>query len=87
MVREPSFEWDDAKDRANRLKHGVSFAQAQAAFLDPRRVIAEDFGHPAHLPRAGDPGEIGPVITFLVSRVNSYMTGANVNVDGGSDFA
>lgn len=53
---------------------------------DAMRVIAEDFGHPAHLPRAGDPSEIGPVIAFLVSRVNSYMTGANVNVDGGSDF-
>jgi len=54
---------------------------------DAMRVIAEDFGHPAHLPRAGDPNEIGPVIAFLASRVNSYMTGANVNVDGGSDFA
>jgi NAD(P)-dependent dehydrogenase (short-subunit alcohol dehydrogenase family) len=53
---------------------------------DAMRVIAEDFGHPAHLPRAGDPNEIGPVIVFLSSRVNSYMTGANVNVDGGSDF-
>lgn len=53
---------------------------------DAMRVIAEDFGHPAHLPRAGDPMEIGPVIAFLASWVNSYMTGANVNVDGGSDF-
>jgi len=53
---------------------------------DCMRWIAEDFGHPAHLPRAGDPAEIGPVIAFLGSRVNSYMTGANVNVDGGSDF-
>jgi NAD(P)-dependent dehydrogenase (short-subunit alcohol dehydrogenase family) len=48
--------------------------------------IDEHFGHPAHLPRAGDPKEIGPVIAFLASRRNSYMTGANVNVDGGSDF-
>jgi len=54
---------------------------------DAMRVISEDFGHPAHLPRAGDPSEIGPVIAFVGSRVNSYMTGANVNVDGGSDFA
>ena len=53
---------------------------------DAMRVIAEDFGHPAHLPRAGDPAEIGPVIAFLCSPVNSYMTGANVNVDGGPDF-
>jgi 3-oxoacyl-[acyl-carrier protein] reductase len=53
---------------------------------DAMRVISEDFGHPAHLPRAGDPREIGPVITFVASRLNSYMTGANINVDGGSDF-
>lgn len=56
---------------------------------DPYRLmqaIDEHFGHPAHLPRAGLPDEIGPVAAFLASRRNSYMTGANVNVDGGSDF-
>jgi 3-oxoacyl-[acyl-carrier protein] reductase len=56
------------------------------SLTDAMRVIAEDFGHPAHLGRAGDPAEIGPVIAFLGSRINSYMTGADVNVDGGSDF-
>lgn len=41
--------------------------------VDCMRWIAEDFGHPAHLGRAGDPAEIGPVIAFLGSRANSYM--------------
>lgn len=50
------------------------------------RGIEEHFGHPAHLPRTGDPAEIGAVIAFVASRRNSYMTGANINVDGGSDF-
>ncbi|HEY4457615.1 MAG TPA: SDR family oxidoreductase [Pseudonocardiaceae bacterium] len=53
---------------------------------DAMRVIEEDFGHPAWLGRAGDPVEVGSVIAFLGSRCNSYMTGADVNVDGGSDF-
>ena len=56
---------------------------------DPYRLmeaIAKHFGHPAHMPRAGLPEEIGPVVAFLASRRNSYMTGANINVDGGSDF-
>jgi uncharacterized protein len=47
MANASSFEWDDAKDRANRIKHGVSFRDAQAAFFDPRRVIAEDLEHSA----------------------------------------
>jgi 3-oxoacyl-[acyl-carrier protein] reductase len=49
-------------------------------------AIDKHFGHPAHLPRAGRPEEIGPVVAFLASKRNSYMTGANINVDGGSDF-
>ncbi|WP_077080170.1 SDR family NAD(P)-dependent oxidoreductase [Mycobacterium numidiamassiliense] len=56
---------------------------------DPYRLmeaIDKHFGHPAHMPRAGLPQEIGPVAAFLASRRNSYMTGANINVDGGSDF-
>lgn len=56
---------------------------------DPYRLmdaIAKHFGHPAQMPRAGLPEEIGPVVAFLASRRNSYMTGANINVDGGSDF-
>lgn len=28
------FEWHDAKDRANRKKHGISFLEAQTAFFD-----------------------------------------------------
>jgi NAD(P)-dependent dehydrogenase (short-subunit alcohol dehydrogenase family) len=65
---------------------------ARAVGIDPddlyavMRGIEEHFGHPAHLPRAGAPSEIGPVIAFVASRRNSYMTGANINVDGGSDF-
>ena len=40
-----SFEWDPEKDLVNQAKHGVSFAEAQVAFTDPDRVIAEDSSH------------------------------------------
>jgi len=30
---------------ANQVKHGVSFSEAQYAFADPNRVIAEDLTH------------------------------------------
>ncbi|HEX4409690.1 MAG TPA: BrnT family toxin [Xanthobacteraceae bacterium] len=50
-MSEPSFEWDHAKDRLNRAKHGVSFVSAQKAFFDPKRVIAEDLDHSGGEPR------------------------------------
>jgi uncharacterized protein len=40
-----SFEWDPEKDLLNQAKHGVSFAEAQLAFADPDRVLAEDLSH------------------------------------------
>ena len=45
------FEWDEAKDLRNRAKHGVSFREAQFAFADPRRVVAEDLSHSGKEPR------------------------------------
>ncbi len=56
---------------------------------DPHDVmqwIDEVFHQPADLGRAGLPEEVAVVVAFLASRRNGYVTGANVNVDGGSDF-
>jgi len=44
-MKKVRFEWDDDKDKENQAKHKVSFALAQHAFLDPKRVIAEDTSH------------------------------------------
>ncbi|PZA09246.1 BrnT family toxin [Rhodopseudomonas palustris] len=57
-----SFEWDVTKDRLNRAKHGVGFAEAQLAFLDPSRVIAEDLGHSQTEQRYFCFGRVGPGI-------------------------
>ena len=40
-----SFEWDERKNLENQEKHGVSFEDAQWAFVDPERVIVEDLAH------------------------------------------
>ena len=42
---EASFDWDTDKDQLNQEKHRVSFAVAQHAFSDPKRVILEDLTH------------------------------------------
>lgn len=45
IIKPPSFEWDETKDRSNIAKHGVSFVLAQKAFLDRKRIILEDLRH------------------------------------------
>ena len=37
-----SYQWDPAKARANRAKHGVGFADEVAVFEDPRAVTLND---------------------------------------------
>jgi 3-oxoacyl-[acyl-carrier protein] reductase len=54
---------------------------------DVAMVLQEMFGDAlGQLGRAGLPAEIAPMITMLGSRRNTYTTGADLNVDGGSDF-
>ena len=45
MKKRSDFDWNSAKDRQNQNKHGVSFALAQLAFLDHKRIILEDLEH------------------------------------------
>jgi NAD(P)-dependent dehydrogenase (short-subunit alcohol dehydrogenase family) len=66
-----------------------AFGDAGLDPTDPYDVMAwidENFHQPADLGRAGLPDEVASLVAYLASRTNGYVTGANVNVDGGSDF-
>ena len=39
------FEWDEAKNKQNRLKHGVWFEEAQSVFGDPKSRLFFDPEH------------------------------------------
>jgi len=41
------FEWDPVKAAVNLRKHGVSFEEAQTAFLDDHALIVDDPDHSA----------------------------------------
>jgi 3-oxoacyl-[acyl-carrier protein] reductase len=74
----------------------VLTSASQAAVLaaggdasDPRdayRVMSTQYGLSADLRRVADPTEVAEVVAFCASKANTYMTGAQLNVDGGSDF-
>ncbi len=44
-MNKTAFEWDSKKEAMNVSKHGISFFDAQQAFLDPHRIIAQDLEH------------------------------------------
>jgi uncharacterized protein len=44
-VPELRFIWDQQKDRANRLKHGIAFEEAETVFYDER---AREYSDPDH---------------------------------------
>jgi uncharacterized DUF497 family protein len=39
------FEWDEAKNRSNRRKHGITFDEARTAFLDENARAVPDPDH------------------------------------------
>lgn len=73
------FEWDEAKNKHNRQKHGVSFERAKEAFLDPSRVIIEDLDHSSGEKRWFCMGEVeGGILTvrFTYRRKTIRIFGA-----------
>lgn len=65
-----------------------ALAAARVSADDPVAAFSVLSGHGggADLGRLGLPEEVAAVIAFCASRCNSFMTGAHVNVDGGTDF-
>jgi uncharacterized DUF497 family protein len=60
-----TFEWDEDKAAENERKHRVSFAVAQQAFLDPKRVIARDLKHSNTEKRYYCMGRVGEAIVTV----------------------
>ncbi len=44
-MKRAEFEWNSKKNELNIEKHKVDFYDAQQAFLDNNRIIAEDLDH------------------------------------------
>ena len=62
--------------------HGLDATNPQ----DVMTWIDNNFHQPCDLGRAGLPEEVASITAYLASQRNGYVTGATVNVDGGSDF-
>ena len=60
------FEWDEAKAKINRLKHGVSFEEAMLVFGDPLALAEQDRIEGGEF-RWQTIGMVGGVVLLLVA--------------------
>ena len=63
------FEWDENKNHANMVKHGIRFSTAVKVFKDPNLLIREDEWHTDEL-RYNILGSIGKIL-FVVCMFKS----------------
>ena len=60
--------------------HGWPFEEAI------ERVMVDEWHLDVALARPGKPVEVGELVAFLLSERAAYLTGALVNIDGGTTF-
>ena len=71
------FEWDVAKSRDNRRKHGVSFETARLVFEDPNHLSIQD-RFEAGEERWQTMGLVGAVALLLVAHTVADLDGEEV---------
>jgi len=72
------FEWDEAKDKINAQKHGVSFDEAKKAFADPGRKVAWNQKHSIEEKRYYCFGKVGE----RVMTVRFTLRGEKIRIIG-----
>lgn len=68
------FKWDEKKNTSNIKKHKIDFENAQYAFLDKNRIIAEDSAHSKKEKRFYCFGKVkGGVLTVRFTFRNNHI--------------
>jgi len=82
LTRSLAAEWAQYNIRVNAISPGyMGTAMARPYFDDPQYGGVWLANTPMRRP--GEPEELGPLAVFLASEASSFVTGANIVIDGG----
>lgn len=59
------FEWDDAKNKINKIKHGINFKTAAKVFNDPYRFREFDCDHSTYEERWKITGMVDDILVVI----------------------
>ncbi|MBW8753728.1 MAG: SDR family oxidoreductase [Sphingomonadales bacterium] len=82
LVNQLAYEWGPHGIRVNCVSPGLTLSRSTEAALANEEDRARAGGH-IPLRRVATPEEIAAVVAFVVGPDAGYLTGENINVDGG----
>lgn len=82
LVQQMAYEWGPDGIRANCVSPGMTYSRSTEAWKEDTAGV-EYRASRMPLRRLAQPEDIADAVTFLVNRDSSYITGENLNVDGG----
>ena len=82
LVQQMAYEWGPHGIRVNCVSPGLTLSRSTEAVLnDPKE--RERTGSQIPLRRIGHPEDVAAVVAFITGPDAAYVTGENINVDGG----
>jgi glucose 1-dehydrogenase len=82
LVQQMAYEWGRYGIRVNCVSPGLTMSRSTEGALSDKESVDRTS---AHIPmkRVGTPDDVGNMVAFLVGPNSTYITGENINVDGG----
>jgi NAD(P)-dependent dehydrogenase (short-subunit alcohol dehydrogenase family) len=82
LVEQMAYEWGRYGIRVNAVSPGLTLSRSTEAALGTSEEQARA-GELIPLQRVGNPEDVAAVVSFVIGPDAAYLTGENINVDGG----